>query len=331
MAQNETKNKKARKYAGQLYSVPRKNHVLSVNDRLSHVDESADATYLELLHPAAVYRISILGDIQKGLSSTANIRPEDVESIWMRLQFAEQKLFDQAVIQNAAPAGDAASGSDAFTVTFTMGRLRGKTPGGLLRESQDKAAAVKELQSQYDFLAKNVGKYSGNQKVMDAIKNALEYFELGMLDGENEGILPSSGGYSYELPLYDPPEKTFRKDTVTLKDGRKLTKCYKIRILFIPSNNYPYRVEISNRYARIDKDPKSGLETIRSVGKEVYEDNEDIQPLQYNMSLTPGEMVSVVKSMKDNLQYYKSCVYTSMRAMDHKLQEANRKAWKPRP
>ncbi len=326
---NESHNEKARKYTGQLISVPRKTTVLSVNDRLSHVDESAEATYLELLHPAAVYRMSILGDIQKGLSSTANIRPEDVESIWLRLEFAEKELFDRAK-QNTVPAGDAYSGSDAFSAAFTMGRLKGKTPGGFLRTSQDKEAAVKELQSQYDFLAKNVGKYSGNQKVMSAIQNALKYYELGALDGEDTGILPSGEGYSYEIPLYDPPEKTFRKDTVTLKDGRKLTKCYKIRILFISSNDYPYRVEISNRYALIDKDPKSGLEKIRSVEKEVYKDNEDIQPLQYKMSLTSDEMVSVVSAMRENLQYYKSCVYTSMRAMDHKLQEANRKAWKPR-
>lgn len=325
---NESHNKKAWKYAGQLFSVPRKTTVLSVNDRLSHVDESAEATYLELLHPAAVYRMSILGDIQKGLSSTANIRPEDVESIWLRLKFAEKELFDRAK-QNTVPAGDAYSGSDAFSVAFTMGRLKGKTPGGFLRTSQDKEAAVKELQSQYDFLAKNVGKYSGNQKVMDAIKNALEYYELGALDEEDIGSLPSGDGYSYEIPLYDPPEKTFRKDIVTLEDGRKLTKCYKIQILFIPSNDYPYRVEISNRYALIDKDP-SGLEKIRSVEKEVYKNNEDIQPLQYKISLTSDEMVSVVSAMRENLQYYKSCVYTSMRAMDHKLQEANRKAWKPR-
>lgn len=328
--ESETKNEKARKYAGQLYSVQRKTQVLSVNDRLSHVDESADATYLELLHPAAVYRMSILGDIQQGLSSTANIRPEDVESIWLRLEFAEKELFDQAK-QNAVLAGDASSNSEAFSVVFTMGRLKGKTPGRFLRESSDKTAAVKELQDQYDFLAKNVGKYSGNQKVMDAIKNALEYYELGMIDGEDVGSLPASSGYAYELPLYDPPEKTFRKDTVTLKDGRKLTKCYKIRILFIPSNDYPYRVEIGNRYALIDKDPKNGLEKIRSVEQAVFEANKACWPLQYKMALTSGEMVSVVKSMKENLQYYKSCVYTSMRGMDHKLQEANRKAWKPKP
>lgn len=327
--ENEIQNEKARKYAGQLCSIRRKTQVLSVNDRLSHVDESADATYLELLHPAAVYRMSILGDIQKGLSSIANIRPEDVELLWLRLQFAEKKLFDKDA-QNTAPGEGSASTSAAFTVSFTMGRLKGKTPGGFLREASDKDSAVKELRSQYDFLAQNVGKYSSNQKVMDAIKDAIEYYEVGALDAEATGCLSSGDGYAYEVSLYDPPEKTFRKDTVTLKDGRTLTKCYKIEIVFIPSNDYPYRVTINNRYALIDKDPKSGLEKIRSVEQAVYEANKVCRPLQYKMSLTSGEMVSVVSTMKENLQYYKSCVYTSMRAMDHKLQEANRKAWKPR-
>lgn len=330
-SENETKNEKARRYAGQLISIRRKTQVLSVNDRLSHVDESADATYLELLHPAAVYRMSILGDIQKGLSAIANIRPEDVELLWLRLQFAEEKLFDKDAKQNTAPEGSSASNSAAFTVSFAMGRLKGKTPGGFLKESSDKNAAVKELRSQYDFLAQNVGKYSSNQKVMDAIKDAIEYYELGALDAEATSCLPSGDGYAYEASLYDPPEKTFRKDTVTLQDGRTLTKCYKIQIAFIPSNDYPYRVTINNRYAMIDKDPKSGLEKIRSVEQAVYEANKACQPLQYKMSLTSGEMVSVVSAMKENLQYYKSCVYTSMRAMDHKLQEANRKAWKPKP
>ncbi len=328
--ENETQNEKARKYAGQLISIQRKTQVLSIIDRLSHVDESAGATYLELLHPAAVYRMSILGDIQKGLSAIANIRPEDVELLWLRLKFAEEKLFDKDAKQNTATEGDTSSGSTAFTVFFTMGRLKGKTPGGFIKEASDKEAAVKELQNQYDFLAKNVGKYGGNQKVMDAIKNALEYYELGTMDVEDTGCSSSGEGYAYELPLYNPPEKTFRKDTVKLDDGRILTKCYQIQISFISSNDYPYRVTINNRYALIDKDPKSRLEKIRSVEQAVYETHKNYQPLQYRMSLTSGEMVSVVNAMKENLQYYKSCVYSSMRAMDHKLQEANRKAWKPR-
>jgi hypothetical protein len=316
-------NEKARKYAGQLISIKRKTTILSVNDRLSHVDESAEATYLELLHPAAVYRMSILGDIQKGLSAIANIRPEDIRLLSMRLKFTEKIRFDSEVLRkNSVPAnGNAAFGSDAFTVVFAMGRLKGKTPGGYLSESTDKDAAVKELQSQYDFLAQNIAKYSGNQKMMNAIKNAIEYYDLGALD-EN-AIAPSTEEDISEVVLYASPEKTFRKDTKTLLDGRKLTKCYQIQILFIPSNEYPYQVMIRNRYGLIDKDPKNGLERIRSVEKEVSE------PIQYKMSLTSGEMVSVIGVMEENLDYYKSCVYKRMRTIDKNYQEANRKAWKP--
>lgn len=241
--------------------------VLSVNDRLSHVDESAEATYLELLHPAAVYRVSILGDIQNGLSAVANIRPEDVRLLGMRLEFAEKKLFDREASKKTsinAGADVANHGSSAFTVTFTMGRLKGKTPGGYLNEATDKDAAIKELRTQYDFLAQNAAKYSGNQRVMDAIKNAIECYELGALD---ENAAPSAEEGLSEVALYSPPEKTFRKDTKTLPDGRVLTKCYQILISFIPSNEYPYQVVIRNRYALIDKDPKSGLEKIRSVEK----------------------------------------------------------------
>lgn len=323
MATNR-ENEKARKYAGQLISIKRKTTVLSVNDRLSHVNESAEATYLELLHPAAVYRMSILGDIQKGISVTANIRPEDVKLLWMRLGFAEKKLFDREVSKkNSAntSAGVANCGSDAFTVTFTMGRLKGKTPGGYLIETADKDAAVRELRSQYDFLAQNVSKFSGNQRVMDAIKSAIEYYELGALD-ENAAV-SSAEEVLPEVVLYAPPEKTFRKDTKILPDGRVLTKCYQILISFVPSNEYPYQVIIRNRYAMIDKDPKSGLEKIRSVEKDIS----DVQ--QYRMSLTSGEMVSVVSTMEENLHYYKSCVYQGMRKIDNEYQEANRKAWKP--
>ena len=159
--------------------------------------------------------------------------------------------------------------------------------------------------------------------MMGAIRNAIEYYELGVMD-ENALCEPSFQKDNVcEVLLYNPAEKTFRKDTKTLSDGRVLTKCYKIQIKFIPFNTYPYQVDIRNRYGLIDKDPRSGLEKIRSVEKEISDARE------YKMSLTSNEMVSVISAMKENLHYYKSCVYSSMRAFDHKLRESNRKAWKP--
>ena len=318
-------NEKAQKYAGQLISIKRKTTMLSVTDRLSHVDDSTDATYLELLHPASVYRMSILGDIQKGLSVVANIRPEDIKLIWMRLKFAEKKLFEQEMSQKASTETEdnGAMKSDAFTVTFTMGRLKGKTPGGYLMETSDKEAAIKDLHSQYDFLAQNVAKYSANQKVMDAIKNAIEYYELGALDKEANNAASSADDIASEVEIYAPPEKTFRKDIKKLPDGRVLTKCYHLQTAFLPSNTYPNRGPLPTRYGQNHKNPNNGMETIRSVGSELSESR------TYKMSLSSGEMVSVISAMEENLHYYKSCVYTGMRTKDQKLQEINRKAWKP--
>ena len=105
--------------------------------------------------------------------------------------------------------------------------------------------------------------------MMGAIRNAIEYYELGVMD-ENALCEPSFQEDNVcEVLLYNPAEKTFRKDTKTLSDGRVLTKCYKIQIKFIPFNTYPYQVDIRNRYGLIDKDPRSGLEKIRSVEKEI--------------------------------------------------------------
>lgn len=330
MAERERRNDKAKKYAGQLCNVTRKDTVLSVIDKLSHVDDTADATYLELLHPAAVYRMNILGDISNGISVTANIRPEDVKRIWMRLEFAEKILFDYESGQVGNSSANESDGSEdllktnAFTVTFGMGKLKGKSPGGYLCEETDKTQAVKELQSQREFLEKNLQKYPANKKIIDAIDTTLEYYELGALDDTSMQSEPAKPTPNCVVCLYDPPEKTFRIDTKALEDGRVLTKCYKISILFDASKTYPYKISIRNRYGLIDKNSRTGLEVPRYVEKEVAEIHE------YDISITSDEMISVIGAMMDNKKYYESNIYVAMRKADCKLQEENRKNWKPK-
>ncbi len=315
-------NEKAHKYAGQLISIIRKTAVLSVNDRISHVDESADATYLELLHPASVYRMSILGDITNGLSAEANIRPEDVKQIMMRLEFAEKLLFDRQTEKKLAGQPDEKL-PPAFGVTFAFGKMKGETPGGYLFKAEDKQAALKELRSQYDFLAQNAEKFASNQKVMDAIKNAFDCYKQGTLNDLAGSAPQMAAKTGKEAILYNPPEKTFRRDTKILPDGTKVTKCYLITISFIPSNNYPYQISIRNRYCEVKKDAKTGLEKINP------EETDKSETREYKMSLTSGEMISLINAMDENLHLYKSCVYKTMRQIDSKNQEENRKAWRP--
>lgn len=327
---NESKNEKARKYAGQLTSIKRKSMTLSVTDKLSHVDDSADATYLELLHPAAVYRISILGDIEKGISVNANIRPDHIKRIWMRIKFAEKMLFDRelGVTTDKNPisgSSDEITKTAAFTVTFSMGKLKGKSPASVICEASDKEKAVNELKAQYQFLEQNVSKFKKNQEIMDAISMALEYHDLGLLD--NDSVIQAASGeedLSTEIKIYDPPEKTFRKETKKLQDGRILTRCYKITIVFIPSGKYPYKIDIMNCYAEIVKNQETKLEVIKHVESAVADFNE------YRMFLTSDEMIGIIGAMIDNKAYYENAIYSGMRKIDQRIQEENRKAWKPK-
>ena len=97
-------NKKAHKYPKQIFDAKKGNksgsQTLAVEDKLSAVDETANATYLEILHPAAVYRVSILNkndETKQTRVVKANIRPEHLTRMWMRIQMAEQKLFEMEI------------------------------------------------------------------------------------------------------------------------------------------------------------------------------------------------------------------------------------------
>lgn len=323
-------NNKARKYAGQLFDIKRKSMTLSVMDKLSHVDDNAEATYLELIHPAAVYKMYILGDIEKGISVSANIKPEHLNRMMMRLQFAEKMLFEKegGLLKLEAPEkkdGDI-SGSIAFTTTFGMGRLKGKSPAKVICEASDKEEAIKELQSQYDFLKQNVAKFKKNQEIMNAIEQAISYYEIGLLDQEEAmRAAESTQSSASEFKIYDPPEKTYRKETKITPDGRTLTKCYKITITFSPARDYPYKVTIMNCYAEIQKNEVSKMEVIHHIA-----DKSLACMNEYSMLLTSDEAVNMVTAMVNNTHYYESAIYTGMRRLDQEIQRELRENWKPK-
>jgi hypothetical protein len=99
---------------------------------------------------------------------TCNVHLEDLEAMRLNANYAYEKYMDSKSITMSMTDGGA---SPAFTVQFTMGDLKGKTPAQVLSENGYEAG--KEiLNKQYAFLKKNVEKYKANQKVLDAIKDA---------------------------------------------------------------------------------------------------------------------------------------------------------------
>lgn len=326
MGNENTINKKNRayEYAGQLCSIKRKKQVLSVIDALSHVNNDANTPYLELLHPASTYRISILGDIENGISVKANILPEHIKRIWMRVQYAEKLLFDKEISVQAPAASEEVPSNSlvntaAFTVTFKMGALKGQSPASVISNATDKDAAIDELKKQYDFLEQNVSKYQGNKVIMDAIKMAIDFHEMGELDGETAANVSSPVQRYSSTFIYNPPEKTFRQETTKTSTGLTLTKCYKLTITFNPERDYPYNVYIKNQYAQIVKNEETKMEVIR------YVDSDSADAHEYTFHLTSDEMVYLIGSMVDNKMYYESCIYTCMRKTDQAIQAEKRK------
>lgn len=98
-----------------------------IEDRLSRVDDSANATYLELVHPASVYRVSILtinDETKKKEVVKANIRLDELALIGIRLKRAEEKLFDMRFdLATPGPSGGESGGifqTAAFTERFKI-------------------------------------------------------------------------------------------------------------------------------------------------------------------------------------------------------------------
>ena len=85
-------NEKARSYPKQIFDAKKStkagSQAIVIEDRLSRVDDSANATYLELVHPASVYRVSILtinDETKKKEVVKANIRLDELALIGIRL------------------------------------------------------------------------------------------------------------------------------------------------------------------------------------------------------------------------------------------------------
>ena len=93
-----------------------------IEDRLSRVDDSANATYLELVHPASVYRVSILtinDETKKKEVVKANIRLDELALIGIRLKRAEEKLFDMRFDLATPGPSEGESGGIFQTSAFT--------------------------------------------------------------------------------------------------------------------------------------------------------------------------------------------------------------------
>ncbi len=309
--------KNNRKYAGQVVDIPRSNYRLSVIDRLKKMTDEEGDPFLNIFSNRSIYLISLFS-YEKKQSLVANLPLKDMPLLKKRTDCAEEVIFRAVNFQEEAcfqVAGDRAANSvpAAFT-PLKMGKLAGKTPGDLLLEAQRSGKAaemVETLEQQADFLRGRLKKYSRNQEQIDAIEEALGYFDLGCLEeykpkagkGQIASLMDAQTG-SKPLVIYDPPTKHQKIQNEAGKNA-----CYSVSITCSPAKNYPYRLEIMNCYAPLGHGRNGMLPILMDQAEDIRRESID---------LTEGEWLYIMDCLDENRKEAKAMWYAELRNQDEK-------------
>lgn len=179
--------KKNKKYAGQVVDIPRSRKRISFTDLLKKVSEEDGEPYLNVFAASSIYLLSLFL-YDENHSLTANLPIADIPSINRRTALAGAEIFRAkspfqalSVVAEDEPGKADTLVPAAFT-KLKIGTFAGKTPGDLLLEATDAEKIKENLLQQIDFLQKKLNDYPQNQLQIDAINDAINSYEIGILE-----------------------------------------------------------------------------------------------------------------------------------------------------
>lgn len=245
---------------------------------------------------------------------------------------AEQKLFEMETSpQTEDTEQNGIFRTAAFTEKFMMSSWKNRSPGEILLQAVKEGPAsvqkaVEDLRKQRSFLESKLSAYPKNRNMMDAIDMAIQYSQEGKLNNVTGAVKKNSCPDT--VMIYDPPEKTFRTERKVVEEDasgnptKYLVNAYKIQIAFLPQNTTTnYKIYILNQFVETVKD--GDLEKIVHLGAESpYAGEVNRQEATYY--LTSDEMVEFCEALRNNLDHYKSVMYTPMRKKDENIFYTNR-------
>lgn len=243
--------------------------------------------------PLAIYdeRFSRLTGvvISDGVNATFNIRKNDIPAIIAKSIYAFNKSMDVLInTSDEVSSSDNATNSIAYTVKFTSGKLKGKSPAEVLLEDPNNKEL---LNSQYSFLKKNASKFPKNKEQMDAIVEASRLLNDGKLSKENvkKAVI---------VPIYAPGFRPLRSRT--RDDGKSFI--YDIKINWYIGTNNPVVIEVSNFYAPVVQ-TEAGLLNVKAKEK----DSEN----KCKISLSPEAWMDVIYDIKAQMRAFEICNYSN--------------------
>lgn len=313
---NSPKNKE---YAGQVIDVPRTKQRISFTDRLKKMTDEEGDPYLNVFSKMSVYLVTLF-DFETHSSITANLPLTDMPLINTKTKLASAEIFkyECGMVGHEEPKSEQTEENpkkDSISPAFTklkIGKLAGKAPGDLLLETDDVKNVKEEFVKQVSFLKSKLSSYPKNQEQINAIEDAINAYDLGILKDmkpskSEENITSELSDPHGAIKIYATPVKHYKKQK------NEKNKCYSIKITCTPSKDYPYRIEIMNCYAPLGH--------LASGIMPVYMDKaEDI--VKQFVDLTEGEWLCVLDWLNNNTKCTRYLWYPELRQLD----EANR--WK---
>lgn len=231
----------------------------------------------------------------------------------MKTQCAETEIFNfqkDPAIQGEKDGRDGKPANIPLAfMPLKVGNFAGKTPGDILLTADDPDNAVNDLKRQMEFLQRKLSVYPANQIQIDSIEDAINSYELGILEDMKPGTMMEENK-TYESSktlntyiIYQTPIKHQKK----MNPSGTKNACYSIVITCAPAKQYPYHVEIMNCYAPLKK-LKNGLMPI------LMDQAEDKK--SYSIDLTEAEWLFVINCLDENTQCAKKLWYQEMREND---------------
>jgi len=290
-------NMRSVKYAGELVSIKRTNQTLSITDCLHPVTDTDDEPFISVFSKKSIYFLSLL-KTQEKQGASANIPLDDLFDIIENTRYANDAvLSSKAGKQNTACENS--NDLKAYTV-LTMGNYKGKSPAQLLLEAGNPQAMEDELLAHAAFLEKNLERYPGNKSGIDAIFEAIRLYEDGQLKADDTSF--NNPGV---IEIYTPPTKYWAKK----HDEKGNTKCYSLRITCIPTNKYPYHIELTNFFAPVGHNSNGTTP--------IYADRMDkASKVSATFDLTKPEWNMILGKMVQNYRSAHMMFYSEMRTMD---------------
>jgi len=304
----EAEANKNQKYAGQVADICRTSMRISFKDLIKKVTGADNVPYLNIFSPRSIYLITLF-DFPSSSSLVANLPIADMPLITARTIRATSRIFDalnspDTPIQNEEAQDQETPVVIAFTPLKT-GTYAGKTPGDLLLATENADELLKNLNKQIAFLEKRLADFPQNKSQIDAIKEAIDLFSLGILKDSKPTVNPSTPSISVgkTLEIYKVPVKHQKSKDPT----GKLNKCYSMEITCSPARQYPYRLSIMNCFAPLGT-AKNGMKPILMDKAQEIKKN--------SIDLTEGEWLGIIDALNENTKNARKLWYSEMRSLD---------------